>query len=67
MMPIDVSTGRCPNKRQGCECKKVCAMLYGENVRKLRQAAIDEKDPKKKAEKQDEWNDFQKKYASKIY
>jgi len=38
---MDISTGRCPTKKIDCDCTKVCARLYGEQVRKLRRELLD--------------------------
>jgi hypothetical protein len=63
---MDVSKGRCPNKQKGCECNRMCAVLYGRHARSLRQEAQDETDPLKKEAKTRAWQGFINTYSKKI-
>lgn len=62
---MDISTGRCPNRKQDCDCKKVCAVLYGKEVRRLRNEAVDAS-PDQREKKYKEWQRFMKEYANRI-
>jgi hypothetical protein len=58
---VDISTGRCPNKKQNCSCERVCAGLYGKEVRRLK-SEIDNPDndpsPKERELRIKVWQDF---------
>jgi hypothetical protein len=63
---MDISTGRCPTRQQGCDCKKVCAALYGQEVKRLRKEALNASDDQREA-KHKAWQDFMKKYSHKVF
>jgi hypothetical protein len=63
---MDISTGRCPTKKQGCNCKNVCAALYGQEVKRLRKEALSASSSQREA-KYKAWQDFIKKYSHKVF
>ncbi|XKH51324.1 hypothetical protein LG275_03765 [Chryseomicrobium palamuruense] len=62
---MDISTGRCPTKRVECDCHRVCARLYGQEVRRLKKV-IEESSPENKEKAFDEWRRFVEKNLKKL-
>ena len=60
-MSLDISTGRCPTKKQDCDCSTFCAILYGQEARRLKQEA-DNASPSDKELKHKQWQRFTQKY-----
>jgi hypothetical protein len=63
---MDVSKGRCPNRQKGCECRRVCAALYGQHAQKLREEAMEERELLKRDANFKKWQKFVNTYALKI-
>jgi hypothetical protein len=63
---MDVSKGRCPNRQKDCECRRVCAALYGQHAQKLRNEVLNEEDRVKREATFKKWQKFVNTYALKI-
>ncbi|KIL46941.1 hypothetical protein KP77_25100 [Jeotgalibacillus alimentarius] len=62
---MDISTGRCPTKQKKCDCRRVCAALYGQEARRLK-SAIDEGPKELRDHRLKEWQGFVKKNSKRI-
>lgn len=63
---MDMSKGRCPKRQKDCECRRVCAALYGQHAHKLREDAMNEREPLKRDANFKKWQKFVNTYALKI-
>lgn len=66
---MDISTGRCPNKKLDCDCNRVCAVLYGHEVRRLKEEAekvIPGEHPLERETRHKQWTSFMRANAHKI-